>query len=139
MGFVLAWLIGEGIVTWRWVRNGAPPTPGALLEVSGFFVLLALLHEYPPARTAATIAAYGIDVAAFLQIVGKDPKQATGWPPLPINDPTVLLPAGASGGKVAAEGAGTLSANATAPAGASPGYLSQEWSALKGIAGSAGL
>lgn len=118
MGLVLAWLAGEGIVTWRWVKNGAPPTPGALLAVSGFFALCALLHEYPPARGAATMLAVGVDIAALLQVLGKDPAQATGWPPLMISDPTVLLPSGGSGGQVAAEGGGP----AASPA--SPGFLS---------------
>ena len=43
MGVTLAWLFGEGIITWRWVKNGAPPTPGALIMSSGFFALCALL------------------------------------------------------------------------------------------------
>lgn len=99
MGMVLAWLIGEGIVAYRWVKAGAPPTPGTLAMASGFFVLLALLHEYPPARTAATLTAVGIDIAALLQVLpGSKTVQLTGWPPLPINDPSVLLPRGSSGG-----------------------------------------
>lgn len=106
MGIVIAWLAGEGIVTYRWIKNGAPPTPGALLQVSGFFVLCALLGEYPPAKTIATLLAFGVDLAAALQLVGKAPaSQATGWPPLPINDPTVLIPSGGSNGQVATEGA----------------------------------
>ena len=108
MGLVLAWLIGEGIVTWRWAKAGAPPTPGALAAASGFFVLLAIVHEYPPARAAATLTAYGIDIAALLQVLpGSKAVQKTGWPPMPINDPSVLLPAGsAGGGNLRPEGAG---------------------------------
>lgn len=108
MGLVLAWLIGEGIVTYRWVKQGAPPTPGTLAAASGFFALLALLHEYPPARTAATLVAFGVDLAALLQVLpGGGTVQQTGWPPLPIADPTVLMPAGsAGGGKIKPEGAG---------------------------------
>lgn len=105
MGLVLAWLIGEGLVTYRWVKAGAPPTPGVLLATSGFFALLALLHEVPAARTTATLLAVGIDVAALLEVLpGTKAVQVTGWPPLPINDPAVLLPAGGSKGKTAAEG-----------------------------------
>lgn len=106
MGIVLAWLVGEGIVTWRWAKNGAPPTPGALLQVSGFFALCALLGEYPPARVTATMLAIGIDAAALLQVIGKDPGQVTGWPPPPItpagevND--VILPTGKSAGETPA-------------------------------------
>lgn len=99
MGFVLAWSVGIGIVGYRWVKAGAPPTPGALAAASGFFALLALLHEYPPARTTATLLAWGVDAAALLQVLpGSQAVQATGWPPLMINDPTVLLPAGSAGG-----------------------------------------
>lgn len=120
MGLVLAWLAGEGIITWRWVKAGAPPTPGTLLAASGFFALLALLHEFPPARTTATLLAVGIDVAALLQVLpGSQATQQTGWPPLMINDPTVLLPAGGSNGKIVPEGAGiptTSTATGSAPA-----------------------
>jgi hypothetical protein len=113
VGIVIAWVLGEGIITYRWAKAGAPPTPGTLLRASGFFALCALLGEYPPARTVATMLAFGIDLAAYLQIVGKAPAaQATGWPPLMINDPTVLLPAGGSNGVIAPEGAGTAAAPA---------------------------
>jgi hypothetical protein len=123
MGLVLAWLAGEGIVTYRWVKAGAPPTPGALLQVSGFFALLALLHEIPPARTTATLLAVGIDIAALLQVLGKAPaSQATGWPPLPINDPAVLLPAGGKGGKIAQEGAPVVNTPSSSGS-SSPGFL----------------
>lgn len=107
MGLVLAWAAGLGIVGYRWVKAGAPPTPGTLAAASGFFALLALLHEYPPARTAATLTAWGVDLAALLQVLpGSQAVQETGWPPLPINDPTVLLPAGsAGGGQLLPEGA----------------------------------
>jgi hypothetical protein len=111
MGVVLAWGAGLGIITYRWVKAGAPPTPGTLFMASGFFALCALLGEYPPARGTATLLAFGVDLAAYLQVVGKAPAaQATGWPPLPINDPTVLLPAGGSGGQVTPEGQGATSA-----------------------------
>jgi hypothetical protein len=105
MGIVVAWGAGLGIITYRWMKAGAPPTPGTLFMASGFFALCALLAEYPPARTPATLLAFGIDLAAYLQVVGKAPAgQATGWPPLLINDPTVLLPSGGSGGKIVPEG-----------------------------------
>jgi hypothetical protein len=114
MGVTIAWGLGMGIITWRWAKAGAPPTPGAYATASGFFALAVLLAAYPPARTAATLAAFGIDVAAFLQILGKAPAaQDTGWPPLPINDPTVLLPAGGSGGQIVPEGAGASGSGGT--------------------------
>jgi len=96
-GLILAWLAGEGIVTWRWVKAKAPPPPGALLAVSGFFALLAALASYPPARTTATLIAFGIDVAAILQVLpGSKTQAATGWPPPLITDSTVILPTGSS-------------------------------------------
>lgn len=96
MGFFFAWSVGEGIIIWRWVKNGAPPTPGALLLPSALYLGLAVLAEYDPARTAATSFAWALDAAVLLQVLGKDPKQKTGWPPAMINDPTVILPGGAS-------------------------------------------
>lgn len=135
MGFLLAWLAGEGIVTWRWAKAGAPPTPGALAAASGFFVLLALLHEYPPARGAATLAAFGIDIAALLQILpGTNPAQVTGWPPPLINDPSVLLPAGSSGaGQTLAEGSTAQTATGSKSSGGTPlgKIASDAWDAIK--------
>jgi hypothetical protein len=67
-GITLAWLIGETIIVWRSVaRNHRPPMPGELLGSSVFFALLAMLAEYPPARTTATLMAFGVDLAAWLQ------------------------------------------------------------------------
>jgi hypothetical protein len=96
-GIVLAWLVGEGIVTWRWAKAGAPPTPGALLSTSGFFALLALLGQYPPARSTATLIAFGVDIAALLQVLpGSKVTQVTGWPPPVITDTSVILPTGSA-------------------------------------------
>lgn len=67
-GITLAWLIGEGIIIWRSVtRQHRPPMPGQLLGSAVFFALLALLAEYPPARTTATLMAFGLDIAAWLE------------------------------------------------------------------------
>lgn len=91
---VMAWLFGEGVVTWRWLKEGAPPPPGSLLAVSGFFALLAVLAMHPPAKGVATALAVGIDIAALLQVLpgSAAPGKAHGWPPDKITDPTVLLP-----------------------------------------------
>ena len=103
MGVVLAWAAGLGIVTYRWAKAGAPPTPGTLALVSGFFGICAVMHTYPPARTPAVLLAVGIDVAAYLQIVGKAPAgQVTGWPPPMIDNPAVLLPGGTAAKTAAA-------------------------------------
>ena len=113
-GFVLAWGFGEGIVVYRWVKLKAPPTPGALLWSSVLFAALAVVAQYQPARTTATVAAWGLDLAILLQVVGKAPQGVTGWPPPEITDPTVILPNGASGAVPAPAAAG-------AGAGKSPG------------------
>lgn len=105
MGIVVAWGVGLSIVGYRWVKAGAPPTPGVLAGASGFFALLALLHTYPPARTTATLMAVGVDVAALLQVLpGSKNVTDTGWPPPLIDDPGVILPPGA--GTAAAAGGG---------------------------------
>jgi hypothetical protein len=94
--FTFAWIVGEGIIVWRWVKAGAPPTPGALLLPSAVYLALAVMAEYDPARATAIALAWGWDLAILLQVAGKAPKQVTGWPPLSISDPTVLLPGGSS-------------------------------------------
>lgn len=68
-GITLAWLTGLGIIVYRRVsKDHRPPMPGQLLAASGFFAILALLAEYPPARTTATLLAFGIDLAAYLEV-----------------------------------------------------------------------
>ena len=94
--FLFAWMIGEGIIVYRWIKNGAPPTPGALLLPSGLYLSLAILAEYQPARTTATVFAYAVDLAILLQVVGKAPAQQTGWPPPQDIPAGSVLPTGAS-------------------------------------------
>ena len=115
--FMFAWLTGEGIIVWRWVKNGAPPTPGSLLLPSGVYLALAMLAEYQPARFAAIALAWGFDVAVLLQVVGKPPTQATGWPPPKIPAGQLLpggpAPATAAGnvGAAIAQGVNEVAAN----------------------------
>ena len=48
-GLLAAWLVGEGIVGWRWFKQGAPPPPGSLLAVSdGSETLLDALQSHAP-------------------------------------------------------------------------------------------
>jgi hypothetical protein len=73
--FVVAWLVGEGIVSYRYVKQvGSPPVPGALLATSGLFIMLALLAEAPKARFLASALAWGFDSAAFLNLFVNPPK-----------------------------------------------------------------
>jgi hypothetical protein len=66
-GIALAWLVGEALIVYRSVsKQKRPPTPGALLGSSGFFALCALVAEAPGARPAATMAAWAIVIAAYL-------------------------------------------------------------------------
>jgi hypothetical protein len=93
MGLFFAWAVGEGIITWRWVKAKAPPAPGALLLPTALYLSLAVLAEYRPARGVATVFAWAVNLAILLQVVGKDPAVATGWPP-PKLPATVIWPGG---------------------------------------------
>jgi len=65
---IMAWLLGEGIITWRSVHSDHhPPIPGQMLAATGLFALLALLAQHEPARGTATLLAYGLDLAVLLQ------------------------------------------------------------------------
>lgn len=83
--FMAAWLVGEGIISVRAVRQThLPPVPGALLASSGLFALLALLAEAEAARPLAITLAWSFDLVALMNLApavtsgtgGK--KQATG-------------------------------------------------------------
>ena len=111
MGLAFAWLVGEGIIVWRWTKAKAPPPPGVLLLASGLYLGLAIMAEYQPARTVATTFAWAVDLAILLQVVGKDPHTVTGWPPPFITDPNVLLPSKAS--QAAGSGSSTSTKSTT--------------------------
>ena len=67
--FIGAWLLGEGIIVTRAIRQThLPPTPGALLASSGLFAGLALLAESDRARPIAVTLAYAFDLAAFMNL-----------------------------------------------------------------------
>lgn len=96
--FIAAWLVGEGIITYRSVKNQkAPPGPGQLLLSSGVFVMLALLAEARSARSLAITLAWGFDLAALMNLWGTGGPKKTGtskggtWPPPPAQD-TVIIP-----------------------------------------------
>jgi hypothetical protein len=98
-GITMAWLAGLGIISWRsFQKDHHAPIPGTLLAASALFALLALAAEYQPARGAATAAAFGLDLAAWLKAPLITPKQAAG-----LNEPTPTggkNPAGTSGNPI---------------------------------------
>jgi hypothetical protein len=68
--FIAAWLLGEGIISYRAVKTThMPPVPGALLASSGLFAMLALLAESEQARPLAITLAYAFDFAALMNLV----------------------------------------------------------------------
>lgn len=96
-GITLAWLAGLGIISWRsFTKDHHAPIPGTLLSASALFALLALLAEYQPARSAATAAAFGLDLAALLKVPIITPKQAASLPTVTGK----AAPAGTSGNPI---------------------------------------
>jgi hypothetical protein len=95
MGLFFAWAVGEAIISYRWVKAKAPPTPGSLLLPTALYLSLAILAEYQPARATATVFAWATNLAILMQVVGKVPAQQTGWPP-PKLAATVIWPGGSS-------------------------------------------
>jgi hypothetical protein len=116
MGLFFAWAVGEGIIVYRWIKNGAPPTPGALALPAALYLGLAVIGEYAPAKSTVTLFAWAVDLAIALQVVGKDPKETTGWPP-PAIPAGVFLP----GGTAAAASTTSTAAPAAAPSSGASG------------------
>jgi len=122
MPIVIAWLIGETIVGYRWAKNGAPPPPGAVAAASLLFLGCAVLGVYQPARTAAGVFAFGVDLAVLLNVLpGGNAHQVTNWPPdyipcghlLPVAGGGVSSPPDCSG---TGSGSGSGSNPANTPA-----------------------
>jgi len=98
--FLAAWLIGEGIIVYRSVKQQkAPPGPGQLLLSSGLFVMLGLLAESRSARPLAITLAYGFDIAALMNLWGTGgPKAGSAvgkWPPAQAPQ-DVIIPSAAN-------------------------------------------
>jgi hypothetical protein len=107
--FIAAWLVGEGIIVYRSVKNQkAPPGPGQLLLSSGVFVMLALLAEVRSARSLAVTLAWGFDIAALMNLwgtggpktvkQGPNTKHPAAWPPAQAPD-TVIIPVSGTASK----------------------------------------
>jgi hypothetical protein len=97
-GVILAWAAGMGIITWRSVvTDKSPPVPGQMLAATGLFALLALIAEYQPAEAAATLFAFGVDIAVLMQVL-------PGSKPAAVKAPAANPPqqtAAKTGGRVA--------------------------------------
>ena len=93
--FILAWLTGEGIISYRSIKkNHAPPGPGELLISSGLFVMLGLLAQSEKTRSIAVTLAWGFDIAAFMNLFNIAVVKGGGnWPPALAPD-TVVIPNG---------------------------------------------
>ena len=69
-GVILAWGLGMGIIVYRAaVKEHRPPVPGQMLAATGLFALMAALAEYEPAASAATLFAFGVDIAVLMQVL----------------------------------------------------------------------
>jgi len=102
---VVFWLAGEGMITWRSVKElHMPPSPRALLVSSGLFVALGALATYQPAKGVATAFAGALDLAVLLQILPgsgtptaiKANSKAGGWASIGLAGNTVIIPDGTS-------------------------------------------
>lgn len=74
-GFTAAWLLGEGIVGFRYIRRDKRiPVPGALAGVTVLFLALAVIADVSPAwRRPVTLLAWGLDVAGLLNLIPAGP------------------------------------------------------------------
>jgi hypothetical protein len=70
-GFMAAWLVGMGIVTWKEVRaTGHMPVPGNMAGVTALFAVLGLMADaIPSAARTATLLAWGLDIAGLFNIL----------------------------------------------------------------------
>lgn len=100
--FILAWMVGEGIIIYRSVKKTkAPPGPGQLLVSSGLFVMLALLAEVNSARRLATTLAWGFNIAAFMKLYDPTNDSNAGqWPPTFMPDDIIFPDGKRTGGGI---------------------------------------
>lgn len=78
-GIIIAWLVGEGIISYKSVKkNNRPPLPADLLAASGAFVLLGILSEFQD--QLAMMLAVGLDAAALLTLFPTTASAASASP-----------------------------------------------------------
>jgi hypothetical protein len=63
-----AWLVGNGIIAWRSVKQGRPPVPGQLIAANGVFIILAVVASTSAAPVAGLMA-WGFDIAALMNVL----------------------------------------------------------------------
>jgi hypothetical protein len=78
-GILLAWVTGMGLLTWRELQLSPwrPPPPARYAAASGLYVLLGAVAAYQPAAGAAAMAAWGFDLALFLQVLPEQVARST--------------------------------------------------------------
>jgi hypothetical protein len=95
-GVILAWAAGMGIITYRsLVKEHKPPVPGQMLAATALFAGLAVIGEYQPAATAATLFAVGVDVAVLMQVLPGMKTAAANNAKTPNNKGSAPTPTGA--------------------------------------------
>lgn len=120
--FVLAWLAGESIVTYRSVKSQhMPPSPRQLALSSLLFLGLGIIAEYQPARSTAAAFAWGVNLAILLKVLPGGDQSASssgGWSSIGMAGNTVIIPTGTAASTL--EGSATTSTSTTG-AGSSTG------------------
>lgn len=113
--FVLAWLLGEGIVTWRSAKSQhMPPSPRQLALSSLLFLGLGTVAEYQPARAAAAAFAWGLDLAILLKVLpggGQSAFGGGGWGSIGMAGNTVIIPDGTAASAVDASASTSTSSS----------------------------
>jgi hypothetical protein len=96
-GVILAWAAGMGIITYRSVvKDRKPPLPGQMLAATALFAGLAVISEYQPAAAAATLFAFGVDVAVLMQVLpGSKTASTANNAKTPNNKGSAPTPTGA--------------------------------------------
>lgn len=80
-GILAAWLVGEAIIVYRGaVKEKRPPWPSELFLSTAVFVVLGILADTKSLSTAAVVAGWGFDIAAWLRLFDKQPAASTNTP-----------------------------------------------------------